>query len=200
MDTRSMYGLGSNPPYSLYRNEEGKWGLVDGSGMRLPACFETKDEKTFSRVPWEVVMFDEKDGFSVIAWYDPSEVWFNFTFDNPAYPEKYEHYLWEKEDNRIKEFADILYRLIPESDHWLVEDLLQAREVYALDDEEHYDHIDSMIIEHPEVEDPSKTTAILEPVMGNEEVDDAVKKALWTEKVSLDSMIKVFKEEFPDGY
>ena len=29
------YGFGKNPPYSLYQNEDGRWGLVDGSGNRF---------------------------------------------------------------------------------------------------------------------------------------------------------------------
>ncbi|MDE6560938.1 MAG: hypothetical protein K2K75_06140 [Muribaculaceae bacterium] len=69
----SKYGFGENPPYSLYQNEDGKWGLVDGIGNRLPADFERLDEHRFSCVPWEVVTFDEQEGFDLQSWYDPCE-------------------------------------------------------------------------------------------------------------------------------
>ena len=29
-----VYGSGKNPPYSLYQGEDGKWGLIDGSGVK----------------------------------------------------------------------------------------------------------------------------------------------------------------------
>ncbi len=29
-----------NPPYSLYQGDDGKWGLVDKDGTRLPAVFK----------------------------------------------------------------------------------------------------------------------------------------------------------------
>ena len=62
---KSEYGLGQNPPYSLYMNDSGKWGLVDGNGKRLLAVFDMIDENMFSSVPWEVVTFDEKEGFTL---------------------------------------------------------------------------------------------------------------------------------------
>lgn len=69
MDNR--YGFEENPPYSLYQAENDKWGLIDGSGNKLEAAFTRLDETRFSCVPWEVVTFDEKEGFSLLAWYDP---------------------------------------------------------------------------------------------------------------------------------
>ena len=67
-------GVGSRPPYSLYQCEDGKWGLVDGKGKHLPAVFDRYDDR-FSRVPWEVVTFNEQEGFELLVWYDPCEVW-----------------------------------------------------------------------------------------------------------------------------
>ena len=66
------YGFGDNPPYSLYQSDNGMWGLIDGSGNKLEAVFNRGENDCFSCVPWEVVTFDEQDGFELLAWYDPS--------------------------------------------------------------------------------------------------------------------------------
>lgn len=71
----NRYGFGENPPYSLYQGSDGKWGLVDGSGQKLDAVFDKGKNDCFSCVPWEVVTFDEKEGFELLSWYDPSDIW-----------------------------------------------------------------------------------------------------------------------------
>lgn len=72
MDSNSKYGNGVNPPYSLYQGDDGKWGLVDKDGRKLDAVFSRAgNDNRFSCVPWEVVAFDEQEGFDLIAWCDP---------------------------------------------------------------------------------------------------------------------------------
>ena len=73
----TKYGLGENPPYSLYSVEsEGEtlWGLVDKDGHRLDAVFHRTDDDRFYCVPHEVVTFDPEEGFSMLGWFDPSEL------------------------------------------------------------------------------------------------------------------------------
>lgn len=36
------YGYGGKPPFSLYQNENGKWGLIDGEGNKLAALWRGK--------------------------------------------------------------------------------------------------------------------------------------------------------------
>lgn len=62
-----------NPPYTLYQAPDGKWGLMDKDGVRLPAIFNRHDDR-FSSVPWEVVTFNEQEGWDILAWYDPGEM------------------------------------------------------------------------------------------------------------------------------
>lgn len=197
---KSEYGLGQAPPYSLYKSYSGKWGLVDGNGKRLPAVFDRIDENSFSSVPWEVVAFDEDEGFALQAWYDPSEVWFNFTFDNPAYPVEFSGYLWRKPKRKIEEYAETLYELMPDDTHWIINDILKVGELDRMDDEDFYLYIDAMLYSRPELTDASEVNMLLDPVMRNNNVPADVKIALWQAKVSLDSHIKVYKEEYPEGY
>ena len=71
----TKYGLGENPPYSLYSvASEGEtlWGLVDKDGHRLDAVFHRTDDDRFYCVPHEVVEFDPEEGFSLLAWFDPA--------------------------------------------------------------------------------------------------------------------------------
>lgn len=184
----NIYGAGENPPYSLYQAENGKWGLIDGSGMKLPAEFTRGQNDCFSRVPWEVVEFDEKDGFTLLAWYDPLEVWFNFTFDDPAYPEKYAKYLWKNPKCALEDYIDILKTLLPDSSFWLVDYILKFKEfektdAYLADDET---LMEEMLGMHPELEDAALTNQLMDCVMKNEEIDEDIKHVLWCEKVNLD--------------
>ena len=197
---KSEYGLGQNPPYSLYMNDSGKWGLVDGNGKRLPAVFDMIDENMFSSVPWEVVTFDEKEGFTLQSWYDPCEVWFNFTLDNTAYPEEYASYLWKKPEKKIEEYADTLYILMPDDTHWIIDCLLKVEELERMDDRDFYLTIDAMLYNRPELRNTSSVNQLLDSVMGNNDVATDIKIALWNAKVLLDNHIKVYQEEYPDGY
>ncbi len=70
------------------------------------------DERTFSQAPWEVVVFDENEGFALQAWYNPHEVLFNFTWDIPAYPEEFAGLLWKPSKKEVEEYLDEIYGLI----------------------------------------------------------------------------------------
>lgn len=199
MISDNTYGFGKNPPYSLYQADNGKWGLIDGSGAKLEAVFKRGEKDCFSRVPWEVVTFNPHEGFELLAWYDPDEVWFNFTFDNPDYPADYAEYLWENQKNDINAYSELLYDLFPSENHWLIDEILQEDALMKKDDEGFYGAIDSMLICHPELADPAVTNRMLESVMNNLEVDRDIKIALWQTKVRLDSHIRTYKEEYPDG-
>ena len=137
-NTESEYGLGQTPPYSLYESESGKWGLFDGNGKRLPSVFDKIDENRFSSVPWEIVAFNEKEGFELVSWYDPSEVWFNFTFSNPAYPKEFTVYLWKRPVKKIEEYADTLYSIMPEESHWIIDEILKVEDLDRLNDRDLY--------------------------------------------------------------
>ncbi len=39
-ELENRYGFGEHPPYSLYQAENGKWGLIDGTGAKLEAVFD----------------------------------------------------------------------------------------------------------------------------------------------------------------
>ncbi len=104
-NAQSKYGFGKNPPYSLYQAPDGKWGLIDGSGQKLAADFKRGNGNCFSCVPWEVVCFDPQEGFELQSWFDPDEVWFNFTFNDKDYPPEFGHYLWERTKETIWEHS-----------------------------------------------------------------------------------------------
>lgn len=194
-----IYGFGENPPYSLYQNEEGKWGLIDGKGNKLKAVFLRGEKNCFSCIPWEVVTFDPTEGFTLQAWYDPCEVWFNFTFDDPAYPEEFAGFLWKGSEREIEHYRDTLYKLLPIENHWLIDEILQEDTLVKKDDDDYYWTIEAMLLSHPELKDPAISNPMLDPVMRNAEVDNDIKIALWQAKVRLDSDIRIYKEDYPDG-
>lgn len=193
----SPYGFGENPPYSLYQAENDKWGLIDGSGNKLPAEFKRGDKDCFSREPWEVVTFNPQEGFELLAWYDPCEVWFNFTWEDPAYPTEYAELLWEKQEKEVEEYREILYELISNEDHWLIDELL--RDEYRKKNDEEFDEgIDDLLTRCPKILKPSITNPMLDPVMKNPEIDRDVKIALWRAKVRLDYDILTYLDHFTE--
>lgn len=192
------YGSGEHPPYSLYESADGKWGLIDGTGNRLPAIFERHDDR-FSTAPWEVVTFDETEGFEILAWYDPHEVWFNFTFDNPAYPEEFTGYLWRDSKKDVADYTDIIYELIPSEHHWLIDAIMEVDHLDEMEDEDFYWHIDALLCSHPEFADAAVTNQMLDPIMRNKDIDPDIPHALWKAKVKLDNSINIYKEDYPDG-
>lgn len=180
MDENSKYGLGANPPYSLYQAENGKWGLVEGNGRKLEADFMRLSDETFSCCFWEVVTFSEQEGFEVQAWCDPcEEPWFSFTWDNPVYPEAYDAYLWQKCDRKLEEF--------PQLANVLPKPYLKAMLVNDKDDVNESDvYLRTLLSEYPEAEDFAATTAVIQSIMESDETSEDLKHALWRSKVSLD--------------
>lgn len=195
--TVNKYGFGENPPYFLYQNEDGKWGLVDGSGNRLPADFERLDEHRFSCVPWEIVTFNETEGYELQCWYDPCEVWFNFTWDDPAYPEEYAGYLWKRSKKEIAEYSQILFALLPQKSHWLAKAIVDNDNRISKKDD--YDDAEkwynSLIDSNPEVKDASVTNNMIDHIMRDKTIDSDIKCTLWQAKVSLDYKIRNYLEE-----
>lgn len=197
-DDANPYGNGENPPYSLYQSDNGRWGLIDGSGNKLKADFKRVEKNSFSRVPWEVVIFNPQEGFELGAWYDPGEVWFNFTFNDPAYPAEYTAMLWEMSKEDVTHYRDTIYELIPNENHWLIDEILRQDELRRKDDDDFYSKVDVMLFNNPELMEPAITNPMLDPVMKNPEVDKDVKVALWRAKVSLDHHIRAYKEDDQD--
>lgn len=196
-DMTNKYGFGENPPYSLYKNEDGKWGLVDGTGNRLPAEFDKIDENQFSCAPWETVTFDEKEGFELQGWYDPCEVWFSFTWEDPAYPEEYAEFLWKRSKNGIAEYLQALFSIMPEDGHWLVEAILKNdNRMSKKDDYYEVENLYENLIEsHPEVKEATITNKMIDHIMRDKTIDSDIKCALWQAKVALDYSIRDYLEE-----
>lgn len=123
------------------------------------------------------------------------EVWYDFTFGNPAYPKEFEKYL--REDERcIAIYADPLYELIPVESHWLVKEILRDDELQMMDEDSYYREIEAILCHHPEIEDFEATNKILFPIMRNENVDDKLKSTLWQAKVSLDLSIINYRQVY----
>ena len=194
----NKYGCGKHPPYSLYQEQNCKWGLIDGYGNKLQADFKRLDEHSFSCVPWEIVTFDEGEGVQLQSWYDPCEVWFNFTWEDPAYPEEFSGYLWKKPEKAIEEYTDTLFGLMPNDTHWIIKYILKVRQFKQMEDEDLNSYISTMLAERPEMAQPSLLNPMLDSIMRNNRVDQDIKIALWNEKVALDDTILMYKEENPD--
>ncbi len=194
--SNSVYGSGKNPPYSLYQSPKGKWGLVDGTGERLPAVFDRLNDCSFSCAPWEVVTFDENEGFALQAWYDPDEVWFNFTFGNPDYPDEFAHFLWERETLTFEEISDLTKTYLPPESQWLIECLLLAAKEVDMEDEEFEGSLRQYLSAHPELKEPSRLNPLLNPIMRNPDVEEDLKRTVWKAKVILDyTVLEAFQNE-----
>lgn len=127
------------------------------------------------------------------------EVWYKFTIENPAYPTEFEKYLQEKSRKSIEEYAETLYSLFPIEDHWLIENIVRADELYMMEDEDFYWAIDAIVYSDPVMEDAEATNRLLISLMNDENIDRDLKIALWRAKVSLDLSIKIYREDYPDG-
>ncbi len=191
---KSPYGDGRHPPYSLYQNEEGKWGLVDGTGKRLPAIFDRLNEYSFSCVLWEVVTFDEMEGFELQAWYDPDEVWFNFTFGNPDYPDEFAHYLWKRATLAFDEIADLVKTYLPTDSQWLIDCMFLAAKEDDMEDEEFNEALRQYLSDYPDLNEPSKLNLLLDPIMRNPDIGEEIKRTVWNAKVTLDYTVREISE------
>ncbi len=189
----SIYSSGENPPYSLYKSPEGKWGLIDGTGEQLPALFDRLNEHTFSCVPWEIVTFEEKEGFELQAWYDPDEVWFNFTFGNPDYPEEFAQYLWKRSKKPLNHYKELLLSSLPTDYSWLAKALINNEQLIDTEEfDKHEQWLRILLSTHAEVTDFALTTRIIKPIMRNKEINPDFICALWYGKVSLDYEVREF--------
>lgn len=188
MDTQNIYGNG-NPPYSLYQTD-GKWGLIDGSGNKLGAVFTRGDKDCYTCVPWEVVSFNPKEGFELVAWYDPCEVWFAFTNEISEYSSEYTHFLWEKATQKLQDIKEEILRILPEKAHWLVECMLIAERNNEADLEEEDQQIEAMLNQYPAMTQPEKFNDLLAPIMRNNDISQDIQRTVWTSKVGLDYQIR----------
>lgn len=198
------YGLKNpRPPYSLYQAPDGKWGLIDGDGNHRAAIFtrSESDPDIFRSAPWESVFFDERRGMDLLAWYDPSEVWFNFTFDDDAYPKRWGKYLWEQEGD-FSDYRRVYAGLLPEVDRWILDAIeeQQAREheidnINDWDREEQESRLlaDELTLRYPGLNDIAASNALLARVLDSDDIDIEAKATLWLAKVYLDNFLNEYK-------
>ncbi len=193
------YGLlHPRPPYSLYQASDGKWGLIDGDGNRRAAIFtrSESDPEIFRKVPWESLFFDEQRGLDIIAWYDPSEVWFNFTFDDDIYPQRWGKLLWEQEGD-FSDYSELYGTLLPDSSRWLLDaiDCYRTREQEIdypdadREDRELSQLADELLSRYPGLYDIAGSNELLAPVLDNDSVTRKAKVTLWRAKVDLDGFL-----------
>lgn len=185
-----------NPPYSLYQGDDGLWGLIDKDGTRLPAVFKRFDEDRFQENPWSVVTFNPDEGFELLAWCDPCEAWFNFTWDDPRYPAEFAGYLWEKPNKAYKECENEIRRLLPMESHWLLDCVNEADRLLGIEDEaESHKAIEQFLAAYPQLANVADFNHLLAPVMRNTNVSEDMKIALWQAKVMLDANVRLFLDE-----
>lgn len=184
MQTPSPYGYDNPGPFTLYQAEDGKWGLMDRDGVKLPAKFTRGDNDTFSCSFNEVVTFDPKEGFTLLAWFDPFEAWYNFTFNNPDYPEQYVDYMFyqsrygvpDKRENYVPLLRQC--RMVPQ---WLRDLLIESCNP-EFDDEKIGE-------QYPRLLNFGETNALLASTMESPDVPQNVKATLWVTKVRFDFKI-----------
>lgn len=191
-----QYGNG-NPPYSLYQAEDGLWGLMDKDGVKLPAVFKRSDD-IFSCVPWEVLNFNPEEGFDLLAWYDPFEVWFNFTFEDDRYPEEYAKYLWKCPDKGFSEYEAEFHHVLPGL-CWLFDCINEAKRIMSIDDEDEYQSaMLHFMDQYPQLDHLADYNGDLDPIMRSENVSEDMKIALWGAKVGLDYHVRTFLEDISE--
>lgn len=184
-----------NPPYSLYQGADGLWGLVDKDRTKLPAVFKRLDETRFQDEPWSVMMFNPDEGFELLAWSDPCEAWFNFTFDDPRYPVEFARYLWKKPYKEYQEYEGEIRILMPEEIHWLLDCINEAGKILDIDDEtEYHNAIEEFLCTYPQLANAADYNNCLDSVMRNADVSEYMKIVLWQAKVSLDANVRLFTE------
>lgn len=191
-----------NPPYELYQGEDGLWGLVDCKGNKLKAVFKRDDNNHFSCVPLEVVSFNPNEGFELVSWYDPCEVWFNFTWEDSRYPSEFGKYLWDRPEKSFDEYEPKLRALLPDDIHWIFDSLKETDRILDIDDDkECHDAIKDFLGKNPHLRSVSvaEYNKLLDSVMRCENIDEDMKIALWNAKVSLDYNIRFFEDEISDN-
>lgn len=184
-----------NPPYTLYQDEDGLWGLIDKDGAMLPAVFKRLDEERFQEEPWSVVMFNPEEGFELLAWSDPCEVWFNFTFDDSRYPAEFAEYLWKKPNKEYQDYKCEIRRFIPAESHWLLDCLEESEWLLDICDDEHPEAIERFLNNYPQLANAADFNHLLDPIMLNANVSEDIKTVLWQTKVMLDANVRQFLDE-----
>ena len=201
MNKLLFYG-NNKPPYKLYQAADGKWGLVDKDGCHLSAVFD-RFEDSFSRVPWEVVYFDEQEGFGLLSWYDPDEVWFNFTFDDSAYhPQRWGKLLWEK-IGCFSDYRRLYINLLPKEGRWIIDAIAMYKTLYRLIDYDDFVREDrecrlligELLNRYPGLNDVAAANSLLAPILDNPDIDKTAKATLWYSKVELDHFLREEKNE-----
>lgn len=138
-------------------------------------------------MPWEVVSFNSNEGFEIIAWYDPSEVWFSFTFRNPVYPAEFGGYLWMRSQNTLEHYQHLLYSHLDVETHWLAEALIKSDSSSWNDPAANYDlWLRALLSSQPKIRDYALTTKFMEPLIRENGMNHDFCCALWQAKVSLD--------------
>ena len=145
-------------------------------------------------------MFNPDEGFDMLAWYDPCEVWFNFTFDDPRYPAEYGKYLWIKPEKEFAEYEAEFRRMLP-CLYWLFDCIVEAERIIGIDDDEEYcNAIIHFLSQCPQLNNIADYNNALDPVMQNTEVSDDMKATLWRDKVMLDSNVRLFHDEISEQF
>ncbi len=193
----------NNPPYTLYQAPDGKWGLMDKDGVKLPAIFNRHDDQFWAK-QWEALCFNEQEGWDILAWYDPCEVWFNFTWEDEAYhSEKWGKLLWKSNRKEADEYMAVYLKNIPENARWLIDALTTyIREDKTIDrnysnDPDFYDRkgdelLEGLLAKYPDLKRLSALSDLLEPILDNPDIPEDAKVALWIGKVNLDYEIRYY--------
>ncbi len=191
-----------NPPYELYQGEDGLWGLVDCKGNKLKAVFKRGENNQFSCSPWEVVSFNPNEGFELEAFYDESEAWFNFTWEDSRYPAEFDKYLWTRLEKSVKEYEAEIKEILPPDIHWIFDCMRETDRILDIDDDKEFqDAIKDFLDKNPHLRSVNiaEYNSLLDPVMRSENVKEDMKIALWRAKVELDYNIRFFEDEISDN-
>lgn len=145
--------------------------------------------------PWSVVTFHPDEGFELLAWSDPCETWFNFTWDDARYPAEFAGYLWARSDKSFADYEACIRAMLPGHTHWLLRCIDEAGKIEAsADDEVERTAMAKMLSDYPQLANAADFNPILDPVMRNADVAEDIKIALWKAKVTDDS-VRRFMEE-----
>ncbi len=181
MEHDGRYG-NSKPAYSLYQGDDGKWGLVDKDGTRLPAVFNQIDETRFLDELGSVVTFNPNDGFDLVAWCDPCKNRVNDTFDDDEFAE----YPRDNQNADYWEYRNEFRRLMPAESRWLLDCLEESEWRLNVCDETGYlELIEKSLSAYPQLAYAEYLNHLLEPIMHNTKVSEDMKNALLQAKMLL---------------
>lgn len=178
----NKYGAAENPPYSLYQAENGLWGLIDKDGNKLEAAFKRGNNDHFSCTPYEVVTFDEEEGFTLLVWGEP---WWDTTFSLAEFPMEFNQYLvprfeshefTEGDKNRIN---DVLATAeLTDLQRQITEELISYIELEELDDDEWDVAEENWFSEHPKIDMQVRVDTLAE-MLRTFGFDEKTKESIW---------------------